>query len=145
MSLAEEVTKKHDKLLVTISQMDEEDELKCYECQIGLIRERTLDSDYTVRPVTAKHNIAITKVKGVVESFQMAALHMPKTGIQRNYTMRFPEAGYEYESHSECDTDITWANVRTSSPLQELAYSFERVRVRADFQCGVGQKIAIVV
>jgi uncharacterized protein YprB with RNaseH-like and TPR domain len=66
--LAEEVTKKAFTLLVTVRHMNEEGELKQCECQIGLMREGTVDS-CTVRPITAKHNIANTKAKGVMESF----------------------------------------------------------------------------
>jgi len=55
--------------------------------------------------------------------------------------MNFPEAGCEYEDHRECD--IAWANMMTSRALNEFAYSFPRART--DFNCEVGQKVAIVV
>jgi hypothetical protein len=142
--LAVEVTKKAFKLIVTISQMDEEDELKEFECSIGLIREGSFDPDYcSVRPVTAKHNIANTEFKGVLENFQLTVLRIPKTRIQRNYTMRFPGAGYEYDHHSGYGINIALANVATSQSLREVVSSFEHVR--PDFECEAGQKVAIGV
>jgi hypothetical protein len=66
-------------------QIDEEDDLECSECEIGLIREETgtLDSgSCIVRPVTAKQSILNTKVNDVLESFQMAVLRIPKQGYR---------------------------------------------------------------
>jgi len=80
--LAEEVTKKAFKLLVTVEQMDGEGYLKHYECQIGLIRQDIRDP-ITVRPATAKHNIANAWVKGVLECFEMAELRIPKRDSER--------------------------------------------------------------
>ena len=101
-TLAEDVSKKAFKLIVTIRQMDNQGESRKYECQVSLIREGTLDA-YTVRPLTAKHNIANGPVEGVVEKFRMAELRIPKTGIQKDIELEFQAAGCEYTDHNERD------------------------------------------
>jgi hypothetical protein len=57
--------------LACVSQIDQEDELKYYECHVNSVSPGTFDSgSCTVRPVTSKHNIADTESKGVLEIFQ---------------------------------------------------------------------------
>jgi hypothetical protein len=138
--LAEDVSKKAFKLLVTIRQMDAERETRKYECQVSLVREGTLDA-YTVRPITAKHNIANGEVDGVVEQFRMAELRIPKTGIQKDIELEFPDGGCTYADHNECD--IARGEQVRNRTLVLHSSTFQPVR--PDFQCVIGQKIAIVV
>jgi hypothetical protein len=139
-TLAEDVSKKAFKLLVTIHQMDSEGETRRYECQVGLIREGSLDA-LTVRPVTAKHNIANARVEGVLEQFRMAELLIPKTGIQKHVELVFQESGCAYTDHNECD--VTWGQQVEHSTLVLHSSSFQRAR--DDFRCEPGQKVAIVI
>jgi len=140
--LANEVSRKAFKLLVTVRQLDKEREVKHIECQVNLIREGTLD-DFTVRPVTAKHNVAtsLNEKIGVVEEFRMAVLRVPKTGIQKNVELDFPDGGCAYDVHSQCD--IVWGDPLSNSDLKNPAVSFQLVR--SDFQPCIGQQVAIAV
>jgi hypothetical protein len=138
--LAEEVTKKAFKLVVSVLQLDDQEEVKSYECQVGLLRQGTLD-DFVVRPVTAKHNVANGEVEGVVERYRSAVLRIPKTGIQRDINTTFPDGGCDYIDHNECD--IAWAEPVRNFALVDSAASFQCVR--RDFQCCAGQKVAIAV
>jgi hypothetical protein len=142
--LAEEVTKKAFKLIVSVVQLNEDRESKSYECQANLIREGTSD-DYMVRPVTAKHNIATGEVgegvEKVVEEYRSSVLRIPRTGIQKDIEVVFPDGGCTYDDNDECDT--AWGEqVRNRSLVLHTA-SFRRVR--PEFRCNIGQKVAIVI
>jgi hypothetical protein len=93
--LAEDVTNKAFKLLVTVRHLDDKRETMKYECQVNLIREGTS----IIRPVTAKHNISNGEVDGVVEQFQMAELRILKPGIQKDIDLEFPDDGCTYTNH----------------------------------------------
>jgi hypothetical protein len=142
--LAEEVTKKAFKLIVSVVQLNEDRESKRYECQANLIREGTLD-DYMVRPVTAKHNIATGEVgegvEKVVEEYRASVLRIPRTGIQKDIEVVFPDGGCTYDDHDECD--IAWGEQVRNRSLVLHTVSFRRVR--PEFRCTIGQKVAIVI
>jgi len=84
------------KLLVTVWQLNDEGTIEHYECQVNLIREGSLNN-FSVRPVTAKHNIvmALNEAINVEEKFWMAILRVPKTGMQKDIELDFPDGECE--------------------------------------------------
>jgi hypothetical protein len=90
--------------------LDDKMETRKYEFQGNLIHEGTLDA-YTIWPVTAKHKVANGEVNGVVEQFQMAKLCIPKTGMQKDNCLEFPDSGCSY-AYSTVEMGQLWRQQR---------------------------------
>jgi hypothetical protein len=98
--------------------MDRTNRTRRSECQVGLICEQgttfnTNDYWYSVRPVTAKHNVANGEVEGAVDRFRMAELRVLKsTGMvsRGDVELDFADGGstYRYADPDECS--IAWGD-----------------------------------